>query len=63
MINFKWQLNLIYWSKKWQLTPVFLREKFHGQRSLVGYSPWGHERVAHVLATKQQQQEALRLGS
>ena len=24
-------------------TPVFLPEKFHGQRSLVGYSPWGHK--------------------
>ena len=23
-------------------TPVLLPEKFHGQRSLVGYSPWGH---------------------
>ena len=22
-------------------TPVFLPGKFHGQRSLVGYSPWG----------------------
>ena len=22
-------------------TPVFLPEEFHGQRSLVGYSPWG----------------------
>ena len=22
-------------------TPVFLPEKFHGQRSLAGYSPWG----------------------
>ena len=21
--------------------PVFLSEKFHGQRSLAGYSPWG----------------------
>ena len=21
--------------------PVFLSEEFHGQRSLVGYSPWG----------------------
>ena len=21
-------------------TPVFLHGKFHGQRSLVGYSPW-----------------------
>ena len=26
---------------KWQLTPVFLPEKFHGQRSLAGYSTWG----------------------
>ena len=24
-------------------TPVFLLEKSHGQRSLVGYSPWGHK--------------------
>ena len=28
------------WRRKWQLTPVFLPGKFHGQRSLVGYSPW-----------------------
>ena len=27
--------------KEWQPTPVFLPGKFHGQRSLVGYSPWG----------------------
>ena len=27
-----------------------------GQRSLAGYSPWGHKRVRHNLATKQQQQ-------
>ena len=24
-----------------RLTPVFLPGKFHGQRSLTGYSPWG----------------------
>ena len=24
----------------------------YGQRSLVGYSPWGHKRVSHDLATK-----------
>ena len=23
--------------------PVFLPGEFHGQRSLVGYSPWGHK--------------------
>ena len=28
------------WKRKWQPTPVFLPGKSHGQRSLVGYSPW-----------------------
>ena len=28
------------WRREWQLTPVFLSGEFHGQRSLVGYSPW-----------------------
>ena len=36
----------IPWSSKWQLTPVFLPGKFHGQRNLAGYSPWGR-RVRH----------------
>ena len=29
--------------RKWQPTPVSLRGKSHGQRSPVGYSPWGHK--------------------
>ena len=29
------------WSRKWQPTPVFLPGESHGQRSLVGYCPWG----------------------
>ncbi|CAI9153447.1 unnamed protein product [Rangifer tarandus platyrhynchus] len=33
----------IPWKRKWQPTPVFLPGKFHGQRSLVGYSPGGHK--------------------
>ena len=33
----------IPWSRKRQPTPVFLPGKFHGQRGLVGYSPWGHK--------------------
>ena len=53
----------IPWRSKWQPTPVFLPGKSHGQRKLVGYSPWRHERVAHDLAAKQQGQEALCLGS
>ena len=35
-------------------TPVFLLGKFHGQRNLVGYSPWGCKSVGNNLATKQQ---------
>ena len=33
----------IPWRRKRQLTPVFLPGKSHGQRSLVGYSPWGRK--------------------
>ena len=33
----------IPWRRKWQPIPVFLPEESHGQRSLVGYSPWGHK--------------------
>ena len=45
-----WNLRLTYTyyyikqrRREWQPTPVFLPGKFHGQRSLVGYSPWGHK--------------------
>ena len=31
----------IHWSRAWQPTPVFFPGEFHGQRSLVSYSPWG----------------------
>ena len=33
------------WRRKWQSTPVLLPGKSHGQRSLVGYSPWGHKQL------------------
>ena len=45
----------ILWRSEWQRTPVFLpRLEFHGQRSLVSYSPWGckeldmTERLTHT---------------
>ena len=37
------QVQPLDWSRKWQFTPVFLPGKFHEQRSLVGYSPWGRK--------------------
>ena len=42
-------LGKIPLSRKWQPAPVFLPKKFLGQRSLVGYSPWGC-RVGHDCA-------------
>ena len=44
----------IPWRRKWQPTPLFLSGKSHEQRSLVGYCPWGHKRVGHDWASKQQ---------
>ena len=37
-------LNVNPRSRKWQPTPVFLPGKFHGQRRLMDYSPWGHKK-------------------
>ena len=41
------------WRKKWELIPVFLPGNFHGQRSLVGCSPWvrrvGHDWAINTL--------------
>ena len=33
------------WRRQWQPTLVLLPGKSHGQRSLVGYSSWGHEEL------------------
>ena len=38
--------------REWQPFLVFLPGKSHGQRTLAGYSPWGHKRVRHDLAIK-----------
>ena len=31
------------WRRAWQPSPIFLPGESHGERSLVGYSPWGHK--------------------
>ena len=33
----------IPWNRKWLPIPEFLPGKSHGQRNLVGYSPWGRK--------------------
>ena len=37
--------NNIKWRRQWHPTPVLLPGKSHGQRSLVGCSPWGHKEL------------------
>ena len=36
------------WRRKWLPTPVFLPEKYHEQRSRVGYSPWELDMTEHT---------------
>ena len=52
----------IPWRSVWQPTPVFLPEKFHGQRSLAGYSPEGRKESDTTEVTQQQQQQEGSLG-
>ena len=40
------------WRRKWQPTSVFLPGKFHGWRSLAGYSPWGRKGAKHDSMSK-----------
>ena len=35
--------------KGWLPILVFLSGEFHGQRSLVGYSPWGHKKSDTIV--------------
>ena len=35
--------SVVNWRRQWHPTPVLLPGKFHGWRSLVGYSPWGRK--------------------
>ena len=42
--------SILAWRVPWTEEPG----ESHGQRSLVGCSPWGHKRAGHSLATQQQ---------
>ena len=41
--EFNLWVRKIPWRRACQPTPAFFPGKSHGQRSLVGYSPWGHK--------------------
>ena len=51
--GFNPRIGKIPWRRKWPPTPVFLPGKFHGQRCLADYSPWGGKRVRHNFTSKQ----------
>ena len=38
-------MGTIPWRKTWQSTPVFLPGESHGQRRMVGHSPWCHKEL------------------
>ena len=42
-LRFNPWVGKISWRRKWQPTPVLLHGKSHGQRSLVGCSPWARK--------------------
>ena len=42
-VRMKAALVVLHWRRKWQPTPIFLPGDNHGQKSLLGYSPWGHK--------------------
>ena len=50
----------IPWRRNWQPTLVFFPGKSHGQKSPVGYSPWGCKGFGQDLSTKQQQQTSFK---
>ena len=39
-------------NRKWQPTSVFWSRKFYGQKSLAGYSPWGHKKSDNMTEHK-----------
>ena len=43
VMGFNPWLEEIPWIREWLPTPVFLSRESHGQKSLAGYSPWGHK--------------------
>ena len=54
--------------RKWQSTPVLLPGKFHGWRSLVGYSPWDHKELdtteqLHFHSQGQQKERNHKIGA
>ena len=43
ILGFDLWVRKISWRREWLPTPVFLPGESHKQKSLEGYSPWGHK--------------------
>ena len=52
LVRFDPWIGKIPWRRKWQPTPVFWPGESHGQRSLMGYSPWGCKELDMTEATQ-----------
>ena len=52
----------IPWRRKWQPISVFLPGKSHGQRGLVGYSPWGCNSCTWLSNSAHTQESEIKLG-
>ena len=52
LLQYSCLVRRVPWRRAWQPTPVFLPGDSHGQRSLAGYSPGGHEESDTTEATK-----------
>ena len=50
-LGFSPLVGKIPWRREWLPTLVFLPGEFHRQRSLAGYSLWGHKRAGQDLVT------------
>ena len=59
-IGFDPWIGTIPWRKKWQPTPVFLPEKSHGQKNLVGIVQ-GVTKDLDMIWSKQQEQNISKL--
>ena len=46
--------TFMYWRRKWQPTPVFLRGESQGRGSLVGCRLWGRTELDTTAVTQQQ---------
>ena len=49
----------ISWRRKWQPISVFLPGESHGQRSLVGYSPWGRKESDMTEGIEQRHEKSI----